>query len=128
MVSIRKSIHLKYFLDTITQQRIISIKNEIHQKESWLISVLEKGDVFDDTHAEMVRDFIRDNKNPARPKSLNELMIQFISSAFSYNRIRKQLRKINREVFNSSNYPIRGDHKNILAFILNDSRFEDDKY
>jgi len=104
------------------------IKKEIQQKESWLISVAENKNLFDKTHTEMVLDFIRENKVPKRPETLNKLMIQFISRAFSYNRIRKQMRKINREKFHLNNYPVRSDYKKILAYLLDDKRFLREDY
>lgn len=124
----RSKEHIGFLVNEITEEKIQQIKNEIHQKEAWLIFTAENQHVFDKTHTEMVLDFIRDNKTPKRPETLNKLMIQFVSSAFSYNRIRKQLRKINREKFNDDNYPIREDHKKILAFILKEDRFKDEDF
>jgi diadenosine tetraphosphate (Ap4A) HIT family hydrolase len=115
-------------LNEINKERIEQIKNEIQQKESWAINIAENQSKLDKTHIEMVQDFIRDNKTPIRPETLNKLMIQFISSAFSYNRIRKQLRKINREKYHLDNYPIREDHKRILAYLLNEDRFLNEDY
>lgn len=115
--------HIINLLVDINQARLKEIKGEIHQKELWLIHTAENANRFDTTHTEMVLDFIRDNKVPKRPQTLNKLMIQFLSSAFSYNRIRKQLRKINREKYYRDYYPIREDHEKILAYLLDDERF-----
>jgi len=122
----KKGNQIKALLNKIGTEKIENIKKEIQQKESWVVNTAEQSDLFDATHAEMVLDFIRDNKKPSRPETINKLMIQFISSAFSYNRIRKQLRKINRIQFNEDNYPVREDHQKILAYLLNDERFEDE--
>jgi len=111
-------------LNQVKEERIRQIESEIQQKESWVTDIAIKGSRFDTTHTEMVLDFIRDNKTPKRPETLNKLMIQLISSAFSYNRIRRQLRKINREKFSIDNYPIREDHEKILAYLLDEERFK----
>lgn len=124
----KKTEPIKNLLNQINEERIEQIKREVQQKESWVINIALDGSRFDTTHIEMVLDFIRDNKTPKRPETLNKLMVQLISSAFSYNRIRKQLRKINREKFNDDNYPIREDHEKILAYLLNEERFKNEDY
>lgn len=125
---VRKIDRIKSFLNEINEERVEKISNEIHQKELRLINTAKNGSLFDTTHTEMVLDYIRDNKNPIRPETLNKLMIQLISSALSYNRIRKQFRKINRIVFNDSNFPIKEDNKKILAYLLSEERFNDEYY
>jgi hypothetical protein len=121
-------VHIKNLLNNITLERIVEIKDEIKYKESQLIAYAQNGSHYDSTHRTMVLESIRDNKPRPRPESLNKLMVQFVSSAFSYNRIRKQLRKINRDVFNNPSFPVRENHEQILAYILNDKRFEDEVY
>lgn len=123
-----RTAHIRYLLENVNQKRLFNIQHEIKQKESWAIDAAENQHIFDKTHKEMVQDFIIDSKSPKHAESINKLMIQFISSAFSYNRIRKQLRKINREIFQYDSYPIREDHKRLLAYLLNDERFLDEEY
>ena len=123
-----KKDHIGNIFDRINEKRLEEIFKEVHYKESWAIKTAENGKIFDKTHTEMVLDFVRDNRTPIRPKTLNKLMVQFISSAFSYNRIRRQLRRINREVFHDDNYPIREDHMRILSYLLNDDRFLDNDF
>lgn len=124
--SVIRSGHIGNLLNKITEEKIKQILNEIHQKELWLINTVENQQIFDKTHTDMVLDFIRDNKIPERPKTINKLMVQLISSAFSYNRIRKQMRKINRAEFHADYYPIREDYCKILAFLLSENRFLDE--
>jgi hypothetical protein len=125
---LKKIEHIKNLLNHINEEKIAIIKSEIHQKELWVLNVAIKGGIFDKTHTLMVLDYIRDNKNPQRPETLNKLMVQLISSVFSYNRIRKQLRKRNREWFNTDDYPIREDHERILAYLLHEERFENEDF
>jgi len=110
-------------LNSIKDDKLNEIITEIQRKEQWVIANAFNSRVFDETHRNMVVDFVKDQKTPIRPELINKLFIQFISSAFSYNRIRNQLRKINREIFKNPNYPIREDHMRILAYLLNDPRF-----
>jgi hypothetical protein len=125
----KKIEQIRTLLDKINEDRVEKIRSEIKKKESFLINtVSDERCPFDVTHTDMVLDNIRDNKIPTRPETLNKLMIQFISSAFSYNRIRKQFRKINRLKFNDPNYPIREVHEKILAYLLCEERFLEEEF
>lgn len=124
----KKIEHIKNLLNQISEERKEQIKMEVQKKESYLLTVAQNGSQLDETHRDMVLESIRDNKPRPRPESLNKLMVQLVSSAFSYNRIRKQLRKINREVFKNPSFPVRENHEQILAYILNDKRLEDEVY
>jgi len=120
--------YISDLLENISDNRFEEIKKEVHGKESLLIYAAETGGVFDKTHNDMVMDAIRDNKSPSRPETINRLMLQLISSAFSYNRVRNQLKRINKSKFHHDYYPILDDHKILLGYLLNDERFEDEDY
>jgi len=115
-------------LQNVSDKRLDEIRKEISNKESILIHTAEKGGVFDKTHTDMVLGAIRDNKSPSRPETLNKLLLQLISSAFSYNRVRNQLKRINNSKFNRNYFPVGEDHKRLLGYLLNDERFEDEDY
>lgn len=115
-------------LNSIKEDKLKEIICEIHRKEQWVVGNVVKEGIFDKTHKNMVLDFVKDRKTPVRPETINKLFIQFISSAFSYNRIRNQLRKLNREIFKNPNYPIREDHLRILAYLLDDPRLKNEEY
>ncbi|HQB28608.1 MAG TPA: HIT family protein [Paludibacter sp.] len=120
--------NIRELLENISDKRFEEIKEEVHGKESLLIHAAEAGGVFDKTHRDMVMDAIRDNKSPSRPETINRLMLQLISSAFSYNRVRNQLKRINKSRFHHDYYPILDDHKLLLGYILNDERFKDEDF
>ncbi len=122
----KKIERIKDILSRIDNDSLLRIKQEIKDKELLLISLAEKGEISDKTCEDSVFDYLKLSKNPPRPKNLNELMVQFIGSAFSYNRIRIQMRKIHRERFGNPDFPIKSEHKKILSYIFNDQRLNDD--
>ncbi len=115
-------------LQNVSDKRLDEINKEISNKESILINTAEKGGVFDKTHTDMVMDALRDNKSPSRPETINRLLLQLINSAFTYNRIRNQLKRINKSKFDRNYFPVLEDQKKLLGYLLNDERFEDEDY
>jgi len=115
---------IRGFLDRITPERIEEIRNEIQEKEDTLIHEAEDGNRLDETHKEMVLNYIRDNLIPEHPTDIQNLMLQFISSAFSYSVLREELKRQFLELCHQDRYPILRDHMILLSRIFNENRFE----